>query len=78
MIIGFNHKDKKEDAIKFLSLGGNPYSFVGIDADGKIGLEFGVFGLPETFLTNENGKIIYKHIGPLSKKIIQNDIIPNL
>ena len=78
MIIGFNHKDKKEDAVKFLLTNGNPYSFVGLDDDGKIGLEFGVFGLPETFLTNDQGKIIYKHTGPLSIEIIKKEIIPNL
>ena len=41
-------------------------------------MEFGVFGLPETFLTNNKGEIIYKHIGPLTKKIIKDDIIPNI
>ena len=78
MIVGFNYKDKNEDAIKFLSTNGNPYSFVGIDYDGRIGLEFGVLGLPETLLTNNQGKIIYRHIGPLSDEIILKKIIPNL
>ena len=77
-IVGFNYKDKNEDAIKFLSTNGNPYSFVGIDYDGRIGLEFGVLGLPETLLTNNQGKIIYRHIGPLSDEIILKKIIPNL
>ena len=49
--------DKKEDAIQFLSTNGNPYSFTGTDPNGAIGLEFGVFGLPETFLINSDGKI---------------------
>ena len=57
---------------------GNPYNFVGIDMDGLIALEFGVFGLPETFLVNEDGKIIYKFMGPLTKKIIKDDIEPLL
>ena len=77
-IIGINHKDKKEDAVKYLSTNGNPYSFVGVDFNGKIGLEFGVFGLPETYLTNSVGDIIYKLTGPLSNEIIQKEIIPNL
>ena len=51
---------------------------LGVDLDGAIGLEFGVFGLPETFLVNSHGKIIYKHTGPLSIEIIQKEIIPNL
>tara|TARA_B100000575_G_scaffold206316_1_gene167690 strand:+ start:373 stop:897 length:525 start_codon:yes stop_codon:yes gene_type:complete len=77
-IIGFNHKDKLDDAKKYLSEDGNPYDFVGIDSDGMIALEFGVFGLPETFLINEESKIIYKFMGPLTKEIIKNEIIPLL
>jgi len=77
-IVGFNHKDAELDAKNYLEEDGNPYNFVGIDNDGLIALEFGVFGLPETFLINENGKIIYKHMGPLTKEIIKNDIEPLL
>ena len=77
-ILGFNHKDSEEDAKKYLSTDGNPYNFVGIDKDGMIALEFGVFGLPETFLINEEGKIIYKFMGPLTEEIIQNEIAPLL
>ena len=78
MIIGINFKDKKSDAMKFLEKEGNPYHFVGSDDSGDIGLDFGVFGLPETFLTNREGKIIYKHLGPLTEKIVQNEIFPLL
>ena len=77
-IIGFNHKDKSDDAKKYLSEDGNPYNFVGVDSDGMIALEFGVFGLPETFLINEKGKIIYKFMGPLTKEIIKNEVVPLL
>ncbi len=77
-IIGFNHKDDENDAKNYLSEDGNPYNFVGIDKDGMIALEFGVFGLPETFLINENGEIIYKFMGPLTKEIILNEIEPLL
>ena len=77
-ILGFNHKDKIEDAKKYLLEDGNPYSFVGVDQDGMIALEFGVFGLPETFLINENGKIVYKFMGPLTREIIKNEITPLL
>ena len=75
LLIGINHKDKKDDAINFLSKEGNPYNFVGNDFDGNIGLEFGVLGLPETLLINKQGKIIFKHRGPLTKDIINNNII---
>ena len=78
MIVGIDYKDKKSDALKFLEKEGNPYNFVGLDNNGNIGLEFGVFGLPETFLLNNEGKIIYKHLGPLTKKIVRNEIFPIL
>ena len=78
MIIGIDYKDKKSDALKFFEEEGNPYHFVGLDNNGNIGYEFGVFGLPETFLTNNEGKIIYKHLGPLTKKVVRNKISPLL
>ena len=78
VMIGFNHKDKKIDAINFLKNKGNPYNFVGVDKNGEIGLEFGVFGLPETYLVDKDGNIIFKHAGPLTKKIIKDQIIPNI
>jgi len=75
-LLGINFKDK--NGKNYLLKEGNPYSFVGADKDGKIGLDFGVFGLPETFLINNEGKIIYKHIGPLTAEIINEDIKPFL
>ena len=78
-LIGIDFKEKeKDDGLKYLKKDGNPYDFVGYDIQGLIGLEFGVGGLPETFLINKKGKIIYKHLGPLDKKIIENDIYPLL
>ena len=77
-VIGIDHKDKKEDALKYLSEEGNPYDYVGVDKKGSVGLEFGVFGLPETFLVNSSGKIIYKYLGPLTKKVFENEIKPLL
>ena len=73
-ILGFSHKDDLDDSKKYLEEEGNPYSFVGIDRDGKIAFDFGVFGLPETFIINKDGEIIYKHTGPLTEKIIENEI----
>ena len=77
-LIGIDHKDKKEDALKYLGEEGNPYDYVGVDKKGSVGLEFGVFGLPETFLVNSSGKIIYKYLGPLTKKVFENEIEPLL
>ena len=73
-ILGFSHKDDLDNSKKYLKEEGNPYSFVGIDRDGKIAFEFGVFGLPETFIVNKDGEIIYKHTGPLTKEIIEDEI----
>ena len=77
-LLGFNHKDRTEDAKNYLKKDGNPYDFVGVDFDGLIALEFGVFGLPETFLINEDGKIIYKIMGPITMEILNNEIEPLL
>lgn len=73
-ILGFSHKDDPNDSKKYLKNNGNPYSFVGLDLNGKIAFEFGVFGLPETFIVNSEGQIIFKHTGPLTKEIIDNEI----
>ena len=78
IIIGIDHKDINSNAINFLENLGNPYHYVGIDENGNIGLKFGVLGLPETCLTNGRGKIIYKHLGPLTEKIVKNEIVPLL
>ena len=77
-MLGFNHKDPTSDAKKYLEDDGNPYDFVGVDSDGLIALEFGVFGLPETYLINEDGMIIYKYMGPITKDILKNEIEPLL
>ena len=77
-LLGFNHKDPTSDAKKYLEDDGNPYDFVGVDSDGLIALEFGVFGLPETYLINEDGIIIYKYMGPITKDILKNEIEPLL
>ena len=77
-LLGFNHKDPTSDAKKYLEDDGNPYDFVGVDSDGLIALEFGVFGLPETYLINEDGKIIYKFMGPITMDILKNEIEPLL
>ncbi len=76
LLVGINYKDKQEEAINYLNTMGNPYDYVGVDNKGLIGLELGVFGLPETFIVNSKGIITYKHLGPLTKKIITNEFAP--
>ena len=65
-IIGLNYKDKKTNAIKFLNELGNPFSKILIDPDGIISISIGAYGVPETFILNNNSKIIQKYIGPLT------------
>jgi cytochrome c biogenesis protein CcmG/thiol:disulfide interchange protein DsbE len=68
-VIGINFKDENQKAIKWLKELGNPYSIVAVDSDGSIGMDWGVFGLPETFIVDADNIIKYKHLGPITKKI---------
>ena len=68
-VIGINYKDDPEKAILWLEEFGNPYSNVAIDKRGKIAIDWGVYGIPETFLINSNGIIHYRHVGPITQSI---------
>ena len=67
-VIGINYKDEQQKTIKWLNELGNPYFKVLNDIDGSIGLEWGIYGLPETFIVSNDSNIVYKQIGPLTKK----------
>lgn len=75
-IVGLNYKDVQTDAIEWLGRHGNPYSFIAVDITGDVGIDYGVYGVPETFLIDKNGYIQYKHIGPLTPEIISQQILP--
>ena len=64
-LVGFNYKDEAENARRFLGALGNPYSAVGVDRAGRAAIEWGVYGVPETFLIGPDGRILDKHVGPL-------------
>lgn len=68
-VIGINYKDNSKNALEWLEELGNPYSSVAIDKNGKIAIEWGVYGIPETFIVNSNSIIKYKHVGPVNNKI---------
>ena len=68
-IIGINYKDNSKKAILWLKELGNPYSDVAIDKSGRIAIDWGVYGIPETFIVNSKGIIKYRHVGPVTKKI---------
>jgi len=67
-ILGINFKDNRKNALKFLKTLNNPYSYIGTDIDGKISVDFGVYGIPESILINKKQVVIKKFIGPLNQK----------
>lgn len=77
-LIGLNYKDKRENALRFLGQLGNPYDAVGVDPKGRNGIEWGVYGVPETFLVGPDGTIRYKHVGPLTEKALEMTVLPLL
>jgi cytochrome c biogenesis protein CcmG/thiol:disulfide interchange protein DsbE len=75
-VLGFNYKDRPEAASQWLTRHGDPYERVVVDVNGRIGLDYGVYGVPETFLIDRDGIIRYKKIGPLSQTDVSEDILP--
>lgn len=75
-VIGLNYKDARDDAIAWLKDGGDPYVLNAVDAEGRIGIEYGVYGTPETFLIDRTGVIRYKHIGPLDPETLNKVLLP--
>lgn len=75
-VYGLNYKDKPADAQRFLDQLGDPYSKIGADITGRVGIDFGVYGVPETFVINGKGEIVYKHVGPIDRQSWQNKIEP--
>lgn len=77
-IVGLNYKDKAFNAAQFLTGLGNPYFAVGVDASGEATIDWGVYGVPETFVIAPDGTIIYKHIGPITDTNLHDKIMPVL
>ena len=75
-IYGLNYKDKREDAIKWLQVYGDPYVASAFDADGRVGIDWGVYGTPETFVIDKQGIIRHKVIGPVTVEIWQQELLP--
>jgi cytochrome c biogenesis protein CcmG/thiol:disulfide interchange protein DsbE len=75
-IYGLNYKDQREDAIRWLDHYGDPYTSSAYDHTGKTGIEYGVYGVPETFIIDKKGFIRYKHIGPVTDNILEKKILP--
>ena len=75
-IHGINYKDTDDAAEKFLAELGDPFTLIGADRNGRVGIEWGVYGVPETFVIDGEGRIIYKHIGPIQGSDIETKILP--
>ena len=75
-VYGLNYKDQRTDALQWLQRLGDPYVASAFDGDGRVGIDLGVYGLPETFLVDEQGMIVHKHIGPISTEIWESDFVP--
>jgi cytochrome c biogenesis protein CcmG/thiol:disulfide interchange protein DsbE len=76
VIHGINYKDRPAAAIEWLGELGDPYGRIGADRDGRVSIEWGVYGVPETFVVDRAGRIRYKHIGPLTPEAVNETIVP--
>lgn len=77
-IVGLNYKDKRGDAQAWLKEFGNPYVTSIVDADGRVGIDYGVYGVPESFLIDGQGRIRYKRIGPITPEVLAKEILPRV
>ncbi len=77
-LVGLNWKDDETTALRWLSTFGDPYDAIAVDADGRVAIDYGVYGAPETFLIDGQGVIRFKQVGPLSAEVIAKEIEPRL
>jgi cytochrome c biogenesis protein CcmG/thiol:disulfide interchange protein DsbE len=77
-LAGLNYKDKPENARRFLGELGNPFAAIGVDASGRAGIDWGVYGVPETFVVGRDGKIAWKHVGPFDDRSVREELMPQI
>jgi cytochrome c biogenesis protein CcmG/thiol:disulfide interchange protein DsbE len=75
-IYGLNYKDKRDEALAWLKQYGDPYALSITDTDGRVGIDYGVYGVPETFVIDKAGVIRYKQIGPVTPQVLKDKILP--
>lgn len=75
-IVGLNYKDKREEGIAWLARFGDPYRLSAYDIEGRVGIDYGVYGVPETYVIDKHGVIRYKRIGVLTPEIVKNKVVP--
>ncbi|MDB4853086.1 DsbE family thiol:disulfide interchange protein, partial [Alphaproteobacteria bacterium] len=77
-IIGIAYKDRRSDTTEFLQQYGNPFNAIGMDIDGQAGIAWGVYGVPETYLIDTAGRILWRHAGPLTRDVITTQLLPQM
>ena len=77
-LVGIAYKDASEDTRRYLGQEGNPYAGIGVDASGRTGIDFGVYGVPETYIIKGDGKIAFKFVGPIDAATLQSAIWPQI
>lgn len=75
-IVGINYKDRNDNALRFLGELGNPYTAIGVDPNGKAAIDWGVYGIPESYLVGPDGTILYKKVGPFDSQSLTNGLLP--
>lgn len=75
-IVGLNYKDKPEDALGWLRQLGDPYTIIGADRDGRAGIEWGVYGVPESYILDKQGTIRFKQVGPITEDVWRREMAP--
>lgn len=75
-IVGINYKDRNDNALRFLGELGNPYAAIGVDPTGKAAIDWGVYGIPETYLVGPDGTILYKKVGPFDSISLKEGLMP--
>jgi cytochrome c biogenesis protein CcmG/thiol:disulfide interchange protein DsbE len=77
-LVGINYKNEPEEARAWLAELGDPYALIGADTTGRAAIEWGVYGLPETFIVDKGGRIRYRHVGPIDARALEREIRPRL
>ena len=75
-VVGINYKDRNDNALRFLGELGNPYDAIGVDPNGKAAIDWGVYGIPESYLVGPDGTILYKKVGPFDERTLTKELLP--
>jgi cytochrome c biogenesis protein CcmG/thiol:disulfide interchange protein DsbE len=75
-VVGINYKDRNDNALRFLGELGNPFQAIGVDPNGKAAIDWGVYGIPESYLVAPDGKILFKKVGPFDQQSIETQLMP--